>query len=330
MRNLFRFKMNFSDDRVRTIFDEMGSTYDDIEDLWYSWLYCRIHFFIVKDVICQWTDDTPRQVLDGGCGTGFQSFLYANAGANVIGIDISPRLIQVAERKKLNPPIIGPILNPMFRFTESYNAELETLLYNCLGSPQYRAPEFYVQSLLDLKIPDSTIDHVNCCGSVLSFVADYDTALREISRVLRPGGTFIFEVEAKYNLDLVWAVFDALTGGRLGYETGLKQSVAPFTTRCSKYLDVEYPFGEIENPVYMPIKLYTRRGLHRDLDRHKLRAKKWKTIHSITNLFPSTVLDSRHPSRLITSVFSILATLEEITPPTLPGCSIVVTGEKFA
>lgn len=321
--------MNSSDDRVQFIFDEMGPTYDDIQDLWYSWLFCRIHLFIVKDVLCHWTD-TPRQVLDAGCGTGFQSFLYANAGANVIGIDISPGLIQVAESKKHHPPTIGRILKPTFRFTETYNVELERLLGNCLGSPQYKAPEFYVQSLLDLKIPDSTIDHVNCCGSVLSFINDYHTALKEISRVLKPGGTFIFEVEAKYNLDLVWTLFDALTGGHLGYETGLKESITPFTTRCSEYVNVEYPFGEIENPVYMPIKLYTRRGIHRDLARHKLRAQKWRTIHSITNLLPSTVLDSESPSPLIRRVFSALATLEETIPLRLPGCSIVVIGEKLA
>ena len=321
--------MKLSDDRVQFIFDEMGSTYDEIQDLWYSWLFCRIHFFIVKDVLCQWTD-TPRQVLDAGCGTGFQSFLYANAGAKVIGIDISPGLIQVAERKKHNPPTIGSILKPTFRFTETYNTKLETLLADCLGSPQYKAPEFYVQSLLDLKIPDSTIDHVNCCGSVLSFIEDCDTALREISRVLKPGGTFIFEVEAKYNLDLVWTLLDALTGGHFGYETELKESIAPFKTRCSEYVDVEYPFGEVENPVYMPIKLYTRRGLRQDFAKHKLAAKKWRTIHSITNLLPSTILDSERPSRLITSVFSALATLEEVSPLRLPGCSIVVIGEKLA
>jgi len=321
--------MNLSDDRVQFIFDEMDSTYDEIQDLWYSWLFCRIHFFIMKDVVCQWTD-TPRQVLDAGCGTGFQSFLYANAGANVIGVDISPGLIKVAEGKKHNPPTIGSILKPSFRFTETYNTDLETLLGNCLGSPQYQAPQFSVQSLLDIKIPDSSIDHVNCCGSVLSFIEDHDTALSEISRVLKPGGTFIFEVEAKYNLDLVWTLLDALTGGHVGYESGLKESIAPFTTRCSEYVDVEYPFGEVENPVYMPIKLYTRRGLCHDLARHKLAAKKWRTVHSITNLLPSTVLDSESPSRLIRGIFSTLATLEETVPFRLPGCSIVVIGEKLA
>lgn len=321
--------MNFSDDRVRFIFDEMDSTYDAIQDLWYSWLFCRIHFFIVKDILCQWRD-TPRQVLDAGCGTGFQSFLYANAGANVIGIDISPKLIEVAKAKKHHPPPIGSILKPTFRFTETYNTELETLLRNCLGSPQYKAPQFSVQSLLDLNIPDSTIDHVNCCGSVLSFIEDHDTALSEISRVLKPGGTFIFEVEAKYNLDLVWTLLDALTWGHLGYETGLKKAIAPFTTRWSEYVNVEYPFGEVENPVYMPIKLYTQRGLCRDFAKHKLTAKKWRTIHSITNLLPSTVLDSESPSRFIRRIFSMLATLEETLPLRFPGCSIVVTGEKLA
>ena len=30
---------------------ENYTEYDDIVDLWYSWLYCRLHFLITKEII---------------------------------------------------------------------------------------------------------------------------------------------------------------------------------------------------------------------------------------------------------------------------------------
>ena len=53
---------------------ENYTEYDDIVSLWYSWLYCRLHFLITKEIINAYN---PRLTFDVGCGTGFQSFLHA-------------------------------------------------------------------------------------------------------------------------------------------------------------------------------------------------------------------------------------------------------------
>lgn len=321
--------MNKSDDRVRYIFDQMGIGYDDMHDLWYSWLFSRLHFFIVKEILCRWGNRT-RKVLDAGCGTGLQSFLYAAAGARVQGIDISPGLIAVAESKKHCPPTVSNLFEPHFRFVRKYNERIERLRALCFNDAIPEVPTFTVQSILDLKFPDGEFDHVNCCGSVLSFIQDHATAIREISRVLKPGGTFILEVEAKYNLDLLWELFDSLTGGFLGYEMSVREALAPFLTRRSDCISLEYPFGEAGNPVYMPIKLFTRKGLARDLLSQNLVVGDWKSIHSMTNFLPSTVLDAVKPSSLVRGLFSFFSTLEELVPWNLPSCSIVAIGRKLA
>ncbi len=70
--------------------------YDHIIDLWYSWLYSRLHFLLSKEVIQKFS---PKNVLDIGCGTGFQSFLHYIDGSRVIGIDSSVKMIKIAQRK---------------------------------------------------------------------------------------------------------------------------------------------------------------------------------------------------------------------------------------
>lgn len=319
--------MNLSDDRVRYIFDKMGERYDDINDLWYSWLFSRIHFFIVKDILCRW-DANPRRVLDAGCGTGFQSFLYAASGAEVYGVDISPALIAVAENKAQYPVETGELFEPRFSFVEAYNRKIETLRQTCSTSLPVRAPEFSVQDLLDLKFSDAKFDHINCCGSVLSLLQDHRIALAEFSRVLKPGGTFLFEVEARYNLDLLWGLLDSVVGGTLGFELSVQEALRTVLTKASDSVRVEYPFGEADDPVYMSINLFTRKGLAEDLSKEDLIVERWRSIHSVTNLLPSTLLDSSRPSTWVKKVFSCLSLIEERIPFNLPSCSIVAIGKK--
>ncbi len=52
-------------------------------------------------------------------------------------------------------------------------------------------------------LPTVRFDHVDCCGGTLSFIAAYEAALAETQRVLKPGGAFVFEVEARYNPDVI-------------------------------------------------------------------------------------------------------------------------------
>src|SRR5919201_1183495 len=44
-------------------------------------------------------DPTGREVLDAGCGEGFLARVLAARGARVTGLDLSPRLVQMARAK---------------------------------------------------------------------------------------------------------------------------------------------------------------------------------------------------------------------------------------
>ena len=97
-------------------------------------------------------------VLDVGCGAGFDAFIAAalvGAAGRVAGIDLSPEMIAVAE--------VGQVESGVGHL-EFCEAAAEALPY-----------------------PDGSFD-VALVNGVISLVPDKPVVLREVRRVLRPGG----------------------------------------------------------------------------------------------------------------------------------------------
>jgi ubiquinone/menaquinone biosynthesis C-methylase UbiE len=317
-------------EKVSLLFDQMAEDYDDLRDLWYAWLFSRLHFLIAKHVLSKWTGKKQR-VLDIGCGTGFQSYLYALTGAEVTGIDIAQELLALAREKgkdfrKRNP---FPLFPARFDFVTDYNRRIGKSLHTRFDSAPLLVPTFRVADATRLPFEDDSVDHVNCCGSTLNYVDDHNAALQEMARVLRTGGTFVIEVDAKYNCDLLWPALDAtIFFGRLGYETTPKEAFDALFSKIRSHITIQYPFGEVSNPVYMDLKLFERTTLLNELEACGLECKRLDSIHSITNLIPSTLLDTSKPSQFLQYTFGLLAHFEERLPFYLPGCSLVVFGTK--
>ncbi|MDD7941693.1 class I SAM-dependent methyltransferase [Actinomycetospora lutea] len=102
-------------------------------------------------------DCSGTRVLDGGCGEGYMSRLLAERGASVVGVDTSETLIASAR----------------------HHPDARTL-----------GIDYKVANLENLPEPDATFD-IAVCNHVLSDVADPASALRELGRVLRPGGRLV-------------------------------------------------------------------------------------------------------------------------------------------
>jgi len=100
-------------------------------------------------------------VLDMACGEGHNTRILARKGANVTGIDISPKLIELAlqEEKKKALGIKYLVMNA---------AHLTGL-------------------------PDSCFDLVTCFMA-LQDIEDYRKAMSEASRVLKPNSRFVFSI----------------------------------------------------------------------------------------------------------------------------------------
>jgi arsenite methyltransferase len=99
-----------------------------------------------------------ESLLDLGCGAGFDAFVAAQLvgpAGRVVGIDLSPEMLAVARAGQAEA-----------------------------GFPEL---EFREASVEALPFPDASFD-VALSNGVLNLVPDKPAALREIFRVLRPGG----------------------------------------------------------------------------------------------------------------------------------------------
>jgi SAM-dependent methyltransferase len=99
-----------------------------------------------------------KQVLDAGCGPGAYAAWLVDHGANVVGLDVSPRMLDQARRR----------LGARATFVQAD-----------LGRPLAFAPASFDLVLSAL---------------VLDYVADWAAVMREFYRVLREPGHLVFSV----------------------------------------------------------------------------------------------------------------------------------------
>jgi ubiquinone/menaquinone biosynthesis C-methylase UbiE len=104
-------------------------------------------------------DVRGKTVLDYGCGAGENTVLAASRGAQVIGVDISPELIELAEKR----------------------LEAHDLAENA---------EFRIGSAHELPLEDESVDVV--LGIAILHHLDLKLASKEVFRVLKKGGRAIF------------------------------------------------------------------------------------------------------------------------------------------
>lgn len=112
----------------------------------------------------------PGRVLDIGCGAGeLAERVKRELGADVVAADLSPRMVELARERGL----------------DAKRADIE-----------------------DLPFPDGDFDCV-VAAWVLYHTPDRDRAIREIARVLRPGGRLVAATIAEDNLAEVWELLGA-------------------------------------------------------------------------------------------------------------------------
>ncbi len=109
----------------------------------------------IRDV-AGFEDFESCRVLEVGCGIGTDGLQFARLGARYVGVDLSPVAVEMSREH--------------FR------------LFGAAGN-------FGVANAEQLPIRDESIDHVYSFG-VIHHSPDTEGIVREIARVLRPGGTF--------------------------------------------------------------------------------------------------------------------------------------------
>jgi demethylmenaquinone methyltransferase / 2-methoxy-6-polyprenyl-1,4-benzoquinol methylase len=124
------------------------------------------------------------RALDLATGTGDIAFALAAAGADVIGLDVTRRMIELA-RAKASPP----------------------------------APRFLVGDMLALPFAAQSFDVITT-GYGLRNVPDLTTAIDEMRRVLKPGGRVLsldFDRPQNRLLRSVYLAYLSIVGGAVGW-----------------------------------------------------------------------------------------------------------------
>jgi SAM-dependent methyltransferase len=96
-----------------------------------------------------------KEVLDAGCGVGYGTELLAGSARRVVGVDRDAEAIAYARRR--------------------------------YGAPNI---EFLEADVLELGFPDASFDVV-CSFETIEHLRDHERYLREMRRVLRPGGVYV-------------------------------------------------------------------------------------------------------------------------------------------
>lgn len=115
-----------------------------------------------------------ERVLDIGCGNARDIASISQSGGQVVGVDISEGMVEAARRE-----------------------------INCIG---IRDVILQVGDATCLDFPDDFFDKI-LCSEVIEHIPDVSRALREMRRVLRPGGSLVLSTPNKgswYGFERYW------------------------------------------------------------------------------------------------------------------------------
>ncbi|MBL7218570.1 MAG: class I SAM-dependent methyltransferase [Phycisphaerae bacterium] len=152
-------------------------------------------------------DISGMRVLDVGCGEGYNTRKFADLGAEVVGTDVSRLMIASANDHETGEP---------------------------RGIEYHQAPASDMGMLADVSF-DAALSTMT-----LMDLGDYAESIREIARVLKPGGLFQFSVTHPCTMTRMWRWMYDDRGDKTGVVVGDYFALAP--SRPGSDID-EWYFG---------------------------------------------------------------------------------------
>ena len=161
-------------------------------------------------------DSNKDKVLDLGCGPGFWTIELSNNGAkDITAADLTQMAISLTEKR-----------------AEVYGIEIETALQNAEA----------------MSFGDDEFSHVNCQG-VIHHTPYTEACVREIARVVRPGGTALISVYYKNVFLRTWPILRYLGKALSMLGAGMKGRGREKIYAASSIEEVVRLYDGVENPI---------------------------------------------------------------------------------
>ncbi|MBO5955504.1 MAG: class I SAM-dependent methyltransferase [Clostridia bacterium] len=145
------------------MYNDFASVYDRLQDADYN------RFVDFYEEIFEHMGKDPELVLDLGCGTGNITIPMAKRGYDMIGLDMSVEMLNLAREKA---------------------AELQdNILFLC-------------QDMCEMEL-FGTVDAMVCALDGVNYITDYEDLkefFRLVENYLNPGGVFIFDINSVFKL----------------------------------------------------------------------------------------------------------------------------------
>lgn len=145
----------------------------------------RVHFFAQRRerVLSALGEVEGKRILDLGCASGDLTFALASLGAVTAGADLTKLMVHRSEARRRSAP-----------------ASLK---------PAAERASFLVADAEHIPFRDASFDALTCIG-VLEYVPDDSLALREMFRVLKPGGRLVLTAPHR-NSPAIWTELGLFT-----------------------------------------------------------------------------------------------------------------------
>jgi len=164
--------------KVHELFGKIAPRYDLMNDL----QSFGLHRYWKRRLVRLAAPVPGLRALDVCCGTGDLAFALARRGADVIGVDFSERMLQVAESKVQSPSSFAKA-----PADKKSKAEDQGPVSSNAARCTLHTPRFLQADAQALPFPDNTFDIVTV-GYGLRNLERWEAGLSEMQRVAKPSG----------------------------------------------------------------------------------------------------------------------------------------------
>ena len=274
---------------INEAYDSLADDYDDKiirGSVFFRHLYRELNE-LFQTCICH-----GHRALDIGCGTGYYSLRLLKMGFEVVGLDISSKSVKLA---KLKTKSHG------FRQVDFNRADASVLPFN-----------------------ENSFDVVVAMGSVLNHVPAPERMIKEISRVLKPGGLFFTDVD---NFTCLDTVYNFINPNASGCTSNRGEILNGLLSGLRKGMTIVWDLGG--KP--LRIRLFTFSEIQTLMTKFQLAIDKVYGVHIVTSVIPSFV-QAHSNSRMLECAVAVLGKIDRILRAHVPfnrfGVSLVLLGHK--